>query len=65
MTLAKHKVQDDGIWISRSELEELRQHYNTCGDKYRTDKANLKALYCFGKRDFILDLLKHIEDETH
>lgn len=67
MTLRKYKIEDDGIWISRAELEQIREHYHLVGDKYRSVKSNLKALYYFGKRDFALDLLKHFdtEDETH
>jgi hypothetical protein len=63
MTLEKdeYKIQDDGIWISKKALEELREHYNKVSLGCDREKKFLLANFYMGKRHAYIDLLKHFE----
>ena len=50
------KIQDDGIWISRKAIEELRQYY-----KRTANNATPYNMYYVGKADVLTDILKHFE----
>ena len=58
-------IQDDGIWISKSALEECRDHYCKVADKFKPKpkKQELDSRWPFyiGKADVYIDLLKHFE----
>lgn len=53
-----YKVVDDGIWISRKELEEWRDHYKSL---YLEANSLPNEMLYIGKHDVIVDLLKIIE----
>jgi hypothetical protein len=55
------KIQDDGIWISKKALEELREHYNKVSLGCDREKKFLLANFYMGKCHAYIDLLKHFE----
>jgi len=59
------KIENDGIWISKSALEECKKHYCKVADKFsiKPKKQELDFRYPFylGKADICVDLLKHFE----
>lgn len=52
----EYKIQDDGIWISKKALEELRQYY-----KRAANNATPYNMYYVGMADILTDILKHFE----
>lgn len=52
----EYKIQDDGIWISRKAIEELRQHY-----KRTVSNTVPYDMYYVGKVDVLEDILKLFE----
>lgn len=60
MTLEEneYEIQNDGIWISRTALEELCNHYrNLCKVEGNSGGA---GLYYMGKRDLLVEVLRHL-----
>ena len=57
----KYKIQDDGIWISKKALEELREHYNKVSIGCDREMKMLQAHFYMGKCNAYIDLLKHFE----
>ena len=55
------KIQDDGIWISKKALEELRAHYNEVSLGCDREMKMLQAHFYMGKCNAYIDLLKHFE----
>lgn len=58
-------IQDDGIWISKKALEEFRTQFTTLakekGGQPELDISKTDIWYYLGKRDVLIDLLKHFE----
>ena len=50
------KIENNGIWISKKALEELRQYY-----KRTANSATPYNMYYVGKADVLTDILKHFE----
>ena len=61
----EYKIQDDGIWISKKAIEEFRTQFTTLakekGGQPELDISNTDMWYYLGKRDVLIDLLKHFE----
>ena len=61
----EYKIQDDGIWISKKALEEFKTKFTTLakekGGQLELDISNTDMWYYLGKRDVLIDLLKHFE----
>ena len=61
----EYVVYDDKITISKSALEECRDHYHKVADKFKPKpkKQDLDFRWPFyvGKADVCIDLLKHFE----
>lgn len=59
------KIQDDGIWISKKAIEEFRTQFTTLAKEKsgqpELDISNVDMWYYLGKRDVMIDLLKHFE----
>ena len=62
-----YKIENDGIWISRSELEKWKKHYLKVADeykqnqRYKSDLSFFKFPYYLGKAGVLTDLLKMFE----
>lgn len=55
-----YKVENDGIWVSRQELESWRDHYKKVAESLR----HLQTVMLYtGKSDVLTDLIKHIKNE--
>lgn len=61
MVLENYKISDDGIWIPKNELEELRDHYFNIGKTLYRDEDEDKAWFYFGKQELLIDILKHFD----
>ena len=57
----EYKIQDDGIWISKKALEELREHYNRVSLGCDWEMKMLLSRFYIGKCDAYIDILKHFE----
>ena len=61
----EYRIESDGIWISKSALEEWRDHYCKVADKFKPkpQKQDLDFRWPFyiGKVEVCIDLLKHFE----
>ena len=61
----EYRIEDDGIWISKKALKEFRKQFTTLakekGKLPELDIANTDMWYYLGKRDVLIDLLKHFE----
>lgn len=55
------KIQNDGIWISKKALKELREHYNKVSLGCDREMKMLQAHFYMGKCHAYIDLLKHFE----
>lgn len=59
------KIENDGIWISKKAIEEFRTHFATLAKEKRNlpelDIAKTDMWHYLGKRDVLIDLLKHFE----
>lgn len=64
MTLKEdeYKVQNDGIWISRTALEEFSCHYRKLCVKAENDNSGM-GFYYMGKHDILEDILGHFDYE--
>lgn len=54
----EYKIQDDGIWIKKSELEAWKKHYL----KIAGSGKHKRAGYLLGKITLLTDLLKMFDD---
>ena len=61
----EYRIQDDGIWISKKALKEFRTQFTAIakekGGQPELDISNTDMWYYLGKRDVMIDLLKHFE----
>ena len=55
------KIENDGIWISKKALEELREHYNKVSLGCDREMKMFLSHFYMGKCDAYIDLLKHFE----
>ena len=59
------KIENGGIWISKAALEEFRAQFTTLakekGGSPELDISKTDMWYYLGKRDVLIDLLKHFE----
>ena len=59
------KIENDGIWISKKAIEEFRTQFTTLakekGGQLELYISNTDMWYYLGKRDALIDLLKHFE----
>ena len=59
------KIENDGIWISKKAIEEFRTQFTTLakekGGQPELDISKTDMWYYLGKRDVLIDLLKHFE----
>lgn len=61
MILSKNfKVENNGIWISKEELQSWKDHYDSVADSC---ELLSRKVYYKGKADVLIDLLKTIERE--
>lgn len=64
----EYKIQDDGIWISKKAIEEFRTQFTTLakekGGQPELDISKTDMWYYLGKRDVLIDLLKHFEKKS-
>ena len=58
MVLQDYKIDGDSITISKAELEKWRNHYHNVA--LEEDTNEIKWFY-LGKRDVMIDILKHFE----
>ena len=58
MVLHNYKIDGDSITISKAELEKWRNHYHTVA--LEEDTNEIKWFY-LGKREVMIDILKHFE----
>lgn len=52
----EYKIENDGIWISKKAIEELRQYY-----KRVVSNTVPYDMYYVGKANVLADILKHFE----
>ena len=58
----EYKIENDGIWVKKEVLEQLRDHYAGIGNGIiKCDNKEPNALYYIGKADICKDLLKMFE----
>lgn len=61
----EYRIDGDGIWISKKALEEFRTQFTTLAKEKSNlpelDMANTDMWYYLGKRDAMIELLKHFE----
>ena len=61
MILTNHKIKDNGIWISKSELEKWYNHYTKTAVQLSKTKIEM-AMYYAGISDVLFDMVKAIEN---
>lgn len=68
MTLNNYKIIDDGIWISKKELEQMRDAYCSTADHHKrnwvNDEDKFRYPYYIGKCDICNDILKHFDNAS-
>jgi hypothetical protein len=61
----EYRIKDEGIWISKKALEEFRTQFTSIakekGGQPELDISKTDMWYYLGKRDVMIDLLKHFE----
>lgn len=62
MIFKNHKIQDNGIWIPRSELEEWYDHYTMTSVQLSRIKKIEMAMFYSGMADVLSDMIKAIEN---
>ena len=59
-------VEGDKITLDRAELEELRDHYGSCADKYKPKKKDESMDFHYGfyigKCDVLVEMLQSFDD---
>ena len=66
MTLKEkdYRIEEDGIWISKKALEELRDYYReVCKEHAKCEVLDWSAGVDLGKREMLNDILKHFENK--
>ena len=66
MTLKEkdYRIEEDGIWISKKALEEVRDYYReVCKGYAKSEVLDWSAGVDLGKRDILNDILKHFENK--
>lgn len=58
----EYKIQDDGIWIKKSELEAWKKHYSKSYLKIAGSGEHKRTRYLLGKIAVLADLLKMFDD---
>lgn len=58
----EYKIQDDGIWIKKSELEAWEKHYSKSYLKIAGSCKHKRVGYLLGKITVLTDLLKMFDD---
>lgn len=64
MQLKNYKVTDNGIWISKEDIENLRNDLNERGKGWFKKGDNKVPLYYFGMADVFVELLERIENDS-
>ena len=64
MYLENHKIQDNGIWVPKSELEQWYDHYTKTSAQLGKDKIEL-AMYYAGMADALSDMIRAIENNEN
>ena len=55
-----YKIEENGIWISKKALEEVRDYYReVCKEHAKCEVLDWSAGVDLGKRDMLNDILKH------
>ena len=65
MTLKEkdYRIEEDGIWISKKALEEVRVYYReVCKEHAKCEVLDWSAGVDLGKRDMLNDILKCFND---
>lgn len=58
------RIEEDGIWISKKALEEVRNYYReVCKEHAKGEILDWFAGVDLGKRDILNDILKHFENK--
>ena len=62
----EYRLEDNGIWVSRTTLEEWRVHYNKVAEEHKKEwikdqQKTFKFPFYLGKADVITDLIKVLE----
>lgn len=59
-----YKIEENGIWISKKALEEVRDYYReVCKEHAKCEVLDWSAGVDLGKRDILNDILKHFENK--
>jgi len=54
-----YRIEEDGIWISKKALEEVRDYYReVCKEHAKSEVLDWSAGVDLGKRDMLNDILK-------
>ena len=56
-----YKIENDGIWIARSELEKWKKHYIENAYERQDKKQDTLEMFYYGKAEVLTDLLKMFE----
>lgn len=61
----EYKIENEGIWVKKETLEELRDHYcdvaDKCKNSFLKGEDTFKYPFYIGKADICKDLLKMFE----
>ena len=58
------RIEEDGIWISKKALEEVRDYYREVSIEHaKCEVLDWSAGVDLGKRDMLNDILKHFENK--
>lgn len=60
MILKIYKIQDNGIWIPKNELEEWYDHYTKLSVQLSKDDIEMAMFYA-GMADVLSDMIKNLE----
>lgn len=60
MILKTYKIQDNGIWIPKNELEEWYDHYTKLSVRLSKDDIKMAMFYA-GVADVLYDMIKDLE----
>ena len=63
MTVNNYKVEDDGIWISREDIVNLKKHYEDVQRYCLKTNSERLAKYYEAKVDILNDILNIIKEE--
>lgn len=62
MVLKDYKIDGDYIKITKSELEQLREHYWNLAKHHGENRDSFRQALYIGKHDIIVDILKMFEN---